>query len=180
MARHGAAVFATVLGTPWAVSALGSVPGLSGSGMMTGLAAAGRIVGGGAAQGPFALALAPTAVSVLIMRRVLRDDQAMSTDERAARRAGRLTCQAAAPVALVASTAAIAVAGTAGASGAGIMSGLAAVGAGSALAGATIMVSLPVVAVAGVGTVTYVGWRTVQKRRKPDQGDDTAEDHQLE
>ena len=187
VAGQGATLVASLVGTARAVSVLGSVSGVSGAGVMSALASAGRLVGGGAARGPMALSLVPTAVSVALMRRVLRDDEHLSEDERASRHAARVAAQAAGPTAVVAGTAAIFVAGTTGLSAPGIVSGLAALGGvlgGGAVAGTTIVVAAPAVAVAGVGTVTYVGWRTVKKRRKsaalPPEGDDSAEDRQTE
>jgi hypothetical protein len=150
-----------VAGGLGAVSAGGAVTGLSGSGVMSGLAWAGA--GSGAVGGLAAVGAAPAVVTVVAMRRALRDDPHLPRGERAARKAGRAATIAGGVVGSTAAIGAVSAAGAvAGLSAAGITSGLAAVGGtvgGGMAAGVGIVAASPAVAAAAVGYGIYRLWR---------------------
>lgn len=137
------------------VAASGTVAGLSGAGVMSGLAA----VGGTAIGGLGVLATAPAAVSVVAMRRVLKDDPALATEERGARAAGRTGTVVGAVGGAAGAVTAISAAGTVGGlSAAGITSGLAAIGGavgGGMVAGVAVTVAAPAAAAVAVGYGVY-------------------------
>lgn len=171
VASSGGAALATGAGTGAAigfVSSAGAVAGLSGAGTMSGLATAGSVVGGGAVAGIGVLAAAPAALSVLAMRRVLADDNALSDEERGARRVGRGATVAGAALGAAGSIASISAAGSvAGVSGAGITSGLFAIGSGvggGMVAGAAVTIAAPAVAAAAVGYGVYRLVRWLRRR----------------
>jgi len=152
---HGAGVASRA-----AIAGAGSVAGLSGSGVMSGLAAVGGTVGGGAVAGIGVIAGAGgLSAASLINSTVLADNEALDTDERESRAAGRKATYAGAAAGTAGGVAAVSAMGTtAGLSAAGITSGLAAVGGtvgGGMAAGAAITAAAPVAAAAAVGYGLY-------------------------
>jgi hypothetical protein len=165
-----------------AVSATGAVAGLSGSGITSGLAAVGATFGGGAVVGLAALAAAPGAITTAVMSQtLLKDNPALTTDERDARFAGRVASGAGAAAATVGGVVAVSTMGaTAGLSAAGVSSGLAAIGAstgmssvmavvgvgGGAMAGGVVMtIAAPAVAAAAIGYGIYQATKWVKRHR---------------
>jgi len=143
-----------------AIAGAGSVAGLSGSGIMSGLATVGGTVGGGAVAGIGVIAGAGgLSAASLINSTVLADNEALDTDERESRAAGRKATYAGAAAGTAGGVAAVSAMGTtAGLSAAGISSGLAAVGGtvgGGMAAGAAITAAAPVAAAAAVGYGLY-------------------------
>ena len=154
----GSSVAAVVMGGDVIASA-GLVAGVSGPGIMSGLAATGGIVGGGAVAGLGVLAAGPGAVSVMVLHHAMRDDEALSSDEREARSVGRVGSVIGAGGTLVGGLGAVSALGTvAGLSGAGITSGLAAIGAGAGggmATGAVFVVAAPALGAAIIGYGFY-------------------------
>jgi hypothetical protein len=159
----GTTVVAAVVGTDIVASA-GVVAGLSGSGIMSGLASTGALAGGGAVAGLGILAAGPGVASVVIVNRVLHDDEDLPMGEREARNAGRVGSVVGASGALVGGIGAVSALGTvAGLSGAGISSGLAAIGAGiggGMAAGTALVIAAPAAGAAliGYGLYRLVRW----------------------
>lgn len=165
LTAHGAVAGASVAATTGVVTSIGLVEGLSGAGIMSALASAGSTVGAGAAMGPAVLGALPAIASVGITQIALRDDDSLPTDERLARRDGRLASFVGAGGGLAGGVVAISTAGTAGLSAAGITSGLAAIGAtvgGGMLAGTVAVVAAPAVVAAGLATATYLVGRKLR------------------
>jgi Lecithin retinol acyltransferase len=152
-------VGAAAVGSVGVVSATGVVAGLSGAGIMSGLGAVGGAVGVGAIGGVGVLAAAPLAVTGLAMGQVLRDDPALSQDEREARKTGRTATWVGGAAGIGGSVAAISAAGSvSGLSAAGITSGLAAIGGtvgGGMVTGVAVTVAAPAVAAAAIGFGVY-------------------------
>lgn len=141
-------------------SAAGSVAGLSGSGIMAGLAATGP---GGVIGGLGTLAAAPAIAANVTVSKMLRDDEHLDDEERAARRAGRTAAKASTAGAAAGTVVAVSQMGTvAGLSGPGIASGLAAIGStvgGGMAAGAAITVAAPAAAAVGAALAAYKLYR---------------------
>ncbi len=150
---------ATAAGGVGVVSAAGVTTGLSGPGIMSGLAASGAVVGSGAVGGLVVLGLVPGVTSALVMNVALRDDKALPSSERSARRVGRKASVAGVAGGSMAGVAAVSSAGSvAGLSAAGISSGLATIGGtigGGMAAGSFVVIAVPAVAAAGVGYGAY-------------------------
>jgi Lecithin retinol acyltransferase len=161
-----AATTAAAAGGVGVISAVGSVAGLSASGVMSGLATAGGVVGAGAVGGLVVLGAAPALASAAVMNLALRDDAALPSEERSARRAGRRASVAGAAGGSVAGVAALSAFGSvAGLGAAGITSGLAAIGGvvgGGMVAGSAVIIAGPAVAAAGIG---YGAYRLVRRVR---------------
>ena len=159
----GAATISTVSGA--------GVAGLSGPGIMSGLAWIGSLIGAGAVGGLALSASLPTAASVFVTRRALRDDEFQTDAERTARKAGRAASFGAGGLAVLGSVAMVAHAGAvAGLSGPGIASGLAAIGAsvgGGMAAGTVLAVALPPLIAAVLGHVVYRAVRWALTRGLP-------------
>ena len=160
---------ATVAGGLGIVSAAGAAAGLSGPGVMSGLATVGGVVGGGAVTGIAIVGLAPAAVTTVAMRFVLRDDENLESDERDARRAGRVAAVTGAAIGTATAIGTVSATGAvAGVSAAGITSGLWAVGSavgGGMTAGVAVTAAAPAVATAAVGYGAYRTWRWMRKRK---------------
>ena len=172
LTTHGVVTGTSAAATVPLVATAGAVAGVSGPGIMTGLASAGGLIGGGAAAGPTAIALIPTAASLGIVTRTLRDDETLTDGERASRRAGRTAAKVAAPTSLVAGGVTLWAAGTTGVSAVGISTGLATVGGvvgGGMMAGTVILASAPAVVVAGAGAGVYFAARFLLGRRRSKQ-----------
>lgn len=155
-----AATTAAALGT---VSAAGAVAGLSGPGILSGLAA----VGAGAVGGLATLATAPATIGAMAMHSVLRDDEKLPSEERAARKAGRIASMAGGAVGTAGAIGAVSASGAAaGLSGAGIASGLAAIGGtvgGGMAAGTALCVLAPAAAAVAVGYGIYRLWKAFSR-----------------
>jgi len=142
---------AAALGGIAAVSAAGT-PGLSAAGIMSGLAAIGPA---GAVGGLVTVGALPGAASAAIVQVALKDDEALTQNERRARRIGRRTSVAGAAVSTVGGVAAVGAMGSvSGLSAAGIASGLAAIGGGMAV-GTVVVVAAPAVAASVLGFASY-------------------------
>ncbi len=164
LTTSGAAA-ATSLGTTAGVVSAVGLSGVSGAGVMSGLATAGSVVGGGAAAGPFVLALAPAAVSIGAVHVGLRGDKTLPKEENDARRDGRVASIAGAAVAGAGGMTAIATAGVTGLSAAGITSGLAAIGGvvgGGMVAGTVVMAAAPAVLAGVAGWGAYMVSRRIR------------------
>lgn len=150
MVGGGSAALAGGLGTV----AAGGMAGLSGAGIMSGLAT----LGGSAIGGVVALAAAPTALTTVAMHSALRDDVALTTQERSARSAGRAGTVAGGVAGTVGSVGLISAVGVSGLSAAGMTSGLAGIGAtvgGGMLAGVVLAAAAPAALAAAVGYGVY-------------------------
>lgn len=161
----GAAAATSLGATAGVVGAVGSVAGVSGAGIMSGLASAGGLIGGGAAMGPFALALGPAAVSIGAVQVGLRKDESLPEEVNDARRDGRIASVAGAVAAGAGGLAAVSAAGVAGTSAVGISSGLAAIGGlvgGGMVAGTVAVAAAPAVVAAAAGFGAYVASRKLR------------------
>lgn len=141
------------------VAASGAAAGLSGAGVMSGLATAGGVVGGGAVAGIGVLGAAPgIAMASLVNNTVLKDNPALSQDERDSRAVGRKATYVGAAAGTAGSIGAVSAAGSvAGLSGAGITSGLAAIGGtvGGGMASGVVIATAAPVAAAAAAAVGY-------------------------
>jgi hypothetical protein len=112
------------------------------------------------------LGAGPAVLSAGVMNVALRDDEALPTEERSARKVGRKASVAGAAGGSVVGVVSVSAAGSvAGLSAAGITSGLAAIGAtvgGGMAAGSAIVIAGPAVAAAGVG---YGAYRVMRRMR---------------
>jgi len=147
------------------VAAVGTAAGLSGAaGSMSGLAAAGGLIGGGAVAGIGLVGAAPATVATVAMQVVLKDDAKLSSEEREARKIGRIASVGGAVAGTAGAIGAVSAAGSvAGLSAAGITSGLAAIGGtvgGGMAAGLAITTAAPAVAavVLGYGVYRLAKW----------------------
>lgn len=158
-AAGASGVALAAMGSVGVVSAAGISAGLSGAGLLSGLAAVGGLVGAGAVGGVALLASAPVALSAASMRAVLADGPALPSQERVARKVGRLATMGGGVAGVAGSVAAISSMGSvAGLSGPGIATGLAAIGGtigGGMVAGFVVTVAAPAVVSSAVGYVAY-------------------------
>lgn len=163
--KTGRTVGQTVIGV---ISATSAAAGLSGgAGIMSSLAGAGAVVGGGAVAGIGVLGAGPTAVTTMVMDRLLENDNSLSSRENQARAIGRTMTNLGATGTTAGVAMAIASGGSVtGLSAAGITSGLAAIGAtvgGGMAAGAVITITAPAAAAVGVGYGSYLVWKRLSK-----------------
>lgn len=167
LTAHGAVAGTAAAATTGVVTSTGAVAGLSGAGIMSSLASMGGAVGAGAAAGPAVIGAVPALISVGITQVALRDDESLPTDERAARRDGRLGSVVGAASGMAGGITAIGAAGaTTGLSAAGITSGLATIGGavgGGMVAGTVVVAAAPAVAAAGVATGVYLLARRLRR-----------------
>lgn len=133
------------------VSAAGPVPGLCSRGTIAGLGA----IGGGPATGLVLAVTAPTVVSVLVVRAIFNDDEALPEAERGARCAGRAASVGGAVLGSAGSVGVVAAAGVPGLSAVGISTGLAAIGGGSVAFGLIATIAFPVVLTLGAGWLVH-------------------------
>jgi hypothetical protein len=150
-----ASATATAAGTVATASAAGTSGGAA---VMSAIRSAGQLAGGGAARGVVVMAAAPAVVANVAIHRALPDDPNLPQSERAARRHGRQTTQAASILGGVGSVGAVAPAGEFGLSAVGISTGLAEIGAlvgGGMLAGAAVVIAVPAAVAFIVGLLAY-------------------------
>lgn len=171
--RNVAATLGVGLGTPGltsgaigTVSTAGVVSGLSGAGIMSGLATIGGVAGTGAVGGVLTLAAAPALLANTAISMMYKDDEYLDDNERAARKAARISAKVGTFAGAAGTVGTISAAGVAGLSGAGITSGLAAIGSfvgGGMVAGVAVAVAAPAVATAAAGFGIYTLWRKIKK-----------------
>jgi Lecithin retinol acyltransferase len=113
------------------------------------------VVGAGPAAGLAGLIGLPALASALTLRSLLPEEGARTTAEREARAAGRAAGIGSAVVAMVSALVVVAAAGLPGLSAAGIATGLAAIGGGSAGAGLAAMLVFPAAVALGAGWLAY-------------------------
>jgi hypothetical protein len=137
---------------------------------MTGLATVGAAVAGGAAAGIGVVGAAPALAATGAVHLILRDDEVLSPEERAARANGRHASIGGAAAGAAGAIGAVSAFGSvAGLSAAGITSGLAAIGAtvgGGMAAGLVITTAAPAVAAVALGFGVY----QLARRLRPGAG----------